>query len=91
MKPTLTIEYCPRCHWLPRAAWMAQELLYTFEEEISGITLQPSEEGGVYRLFADGKRIYDRKEYGGFPEIKVLKQWVRDKIHPDMDLGHSDR
>ncbi|RYE04235.1 MAG: SelT/selW/selH selenoprotein, partial [Sphingobacteriaceae bacterium] len=33
-KPTVTIEYCPKCRWLLRAAYMAQELLTTFENEI---------------------------------------------------------
>jgi selenoprotein W-related protein len=28
---------------------------------------------------------------GGFPDIKELKQSVRDRVAPDLDLGHSDR
>ena len=28
------IEYCTQCRWLLRAAWMAQELLTTFEAKI---------------------------------------------------------
>ena len=28
------IEYCTQCRWLLQAAWMAQELLTTFEAEI---------------------------------------------------------
>lgn len=35
--------------------------------------------------------IWDRKTEGGFPETKVLKQLVRDRLQPDRDLGHSDR
>ena len=27
---------------------------------------------------------------GGFPELKVLKQRIRNLIQPDMSLGHSD-
>ena len=27
---------------------------------------------------------------GGFPELKVLKQRVRNILQPEMDLGHSD-
>lgn len=34
--------------------------------------------------------MWDRKVDGGFPEIKVLKQKVRDIISPDRSLGHSD-
>ena len=64
MKPILKIEYCPKCKWLARAAWMAQELLTTFEEELGGITLEPSEASGRYNLFIDDQPIFSRKEKG---------------------------
>jgi selenoprotein W-related protein len=28
---------------------------------------------------------------GGFPDVKVLKQRVRDRLDPGRDLGHVDR
>jgi selenoprotein W-related protein len=90
-KPAIIIEYCPKCHWLLRAAYMAQELLTTFEGDVQAVTLQPSEVGGQYRIYIDDKKIYDRKEFGGFPEIKELKQWVRDVVNPGKNLGHADR
>jgi selenoprotein W-related protein len=90
-KPVIIIEYCPKCHWLLRAAYMAQELLTTFEGDVQAVTLQPSEVGGQYMIYIDGKKIYDRKEFGGFPEIKELKQWVRDTVNPEKNLGHADR
>jgi selenoprotein W-related protein len=90
MKPTMIIEYCPKCHWLLRAAYMAQEFLTTFESEFKGITLQPSEINGSFSITIDNKKIFDRKEYGGFPEIKELKQLVRDLVAPGKDLGHTD-
>ena len=90
MKSTITIEYCPKCHWLLRAAYMAQEFLTTFEEELAGVTLRPSEVNGRYSIHIDDKRVFDRKEYGGFPEIKELKQMIRDLVAPGKDLGHSD-
>ena len=37
------------------------------------------------------KEVWDRKANGGFPEIKVLKQRIRDEIAPDLNLGHSDK
>lgn len=30
----VTIEYCTQCRWLLREAWIAQELLTTFEEDL---------------------------------------------------------
>ncbi|MES2773596.1 MAG: SelT/SelW/SelH family protein [Bacteroidota bacterium] len=89
-KPNITIEYCPKCGWLLRAAYMAQELLTTFVEELQSVTLRPSETGGRFTIFIDGKQVFDRKETGHFPEAKELKQWVRDIVAPDKPLGHSD-
>jgi len=90
MKPLITIEYCPKCHWLLRAAYIAQEFLTTFEDELKGVTLQPSEINGRFSITIDGKKIFDRKEFGGFPEIKELKQMVRDVVAPGKSLGHTD-
>ncbi|MGY4538296.1 selenoprotein W-related protein [Mucilaginibacter sp. UYNi724] len=91
MKPTITIEYCPKCNWLLRAAYMSQELLTTFTDDVYGVTLQPSETPGKYNIRIAEAVIFDRKEHGRFPEIKELKQLVRDVICPDKNLGHSDR
>lgn len=89
-RPRLEIEYCTQCRWLMRAAWMAQELLTTFEAELGGVTLVPGT-GGVFEVRADGAVIWSRKEQDRFPDIKELKQLVRDRIAPDKPLGHSDR
>lgn len=88
--PRLEIEYCTQCRWLMRAAWMAQELLITFEAELGGVTLVPGT-GGVFEVRADGAVIWSRKEQDRFPDIKELKQLVRDRIAPGKPLGHSDR
>ncbi|KAF6230188.1 hypothetical protein HO133_004527 [Letharia lupina] len=36
-------------------------------------------------------RLWDRRAEGGFPEVKNLKQLVRNVVDPDRDLGHVDR
>ena len=90
MKPTITIEYCPKCHWLLRAAYMAQEILTTFADEVSAVTLKPSEISGRYIIYADDKKVFDRKEHGGFAEIKEIKQLLRDVVAPGKSLGHTD-
>ncbi len=33
--------YCTQCHWMLRAAWMAQELLSTFAAELREVALRP--------------------------------------------------
>ena len=83
------IAYCTQCGWLPRTTWMAQELLTTFTGSIGELTLVPSS-GGLFEIFVNDKMIWSRKENDGFPEIKILKQLVRDEIDPEMDLGHTD-
>ncbi len=90
MKPKVEIEYCPGCRWLLRAAWTAQELLTTFEAELGAVTLRPSEIGGTFRVSLGEHIIWDRKEEGRFPEMKELKQRIRDQIDPERNLGHSD-
>ncbi len=90
MKPSIIIEYCPKCHWLLRAAYMAQEFLTTFENDLQGVTLEPSEINGDFNIRINDQKIFDRKEYGGFPEIKELKQKVRDIVAPGKNLGHTD-
>jgi selenoprotein W-related protein len=91
VKPTITIEYCPKCGWMLRAAYMAQELLTTFTSELKGVLLQPSEVPGRFTVSCNNEAIYDRKQSGGFPEIKELKQLVRDIVAPEKSLGHSDK
>lgn len=73
-----------------RAAWMAQELLTTFQEEISEVALIPGT-GGIFEIKTGAKRVWSRSEDGGFPEITELKRRVRDLIAPARNLGHSDR
>ena len=84
------IQYCTQCRWLLRAAWMAQELLTTFEQELGEVALIPGT-GGVFEVRVKEKTIWSRERLGRFPEVKELKQLVRDEVAPEKDLGHSER
>ena len=88
--PNVAITYCRLCGWLLRASWMAQELLTTFAEELGSVTLIPDNTGGVFDVRLDGKLLWSRAEQGRFPDIKELKQIVRDQVAPERGLGHSD-
>lgn len=88
--PVVSIEYCRQCRWLLRAAWFAQELLTTFEDELGGVTLVPGT-GDVFVVRVDGDVVWSRKDEGRFPEITELKQRVRDRAAPDKTLGHSEK
>lgn len=91
MKPIITIEYCPKCGWMLRAAYMAQEFLTTFQDEVKGVFLLPSETGGKYTISINDENIFDRGASHHFPEVKELKQMIRDIIAPGKSLGHSDK
>jgi len=84
------IEYCTQCHWLLRAAWIAQELLTTFDNDLKAVTLIPGK-GGIFEVRLNGELLFARSKAGRFPESKEVKQLIRDKIDPDRDLGHSDK
>ena len=88
--PRVEIVYCTQCRWLLRAAWMAQELLSTFADELGEVALAPGT-GGVFQIRVGEELIWDRAEQEGFPDIKELKQLVRDRIAPQKELGHSDK
>ncbi|HNI97148.1 MAG TPA: SelT/SelW/SelH family protein, partial [Leptospiraceae bacterium] len=62
-KAKIEIEYCTQCNWLLRAAWMAQELLTTFKDEIGELSLIPGT-GGILEIRAEGETVFSRKENG---------------------------
>jgi len=84
------IIYCTQCRWLLRAAWLAQELLTTFEADLAGVNLMPGT-GGIFEVRLNNEVIFSRKVAERFPESKELKQLIRDVIAPERDLGHSDK
>ncbi|WP_095107368.1 SelT/SelW/SelH family protein [Pseudomonas sp. Irchel 3E20] len=88
-KPHIVITYCIQCQWLLRAAWLAQELLSTFGDDLGMVSLVPGT-GGVFHIQCDGVQIWERKVDGGFPQAQVLKQRLRDQIDPERDLGHNE-
>ena len=77
---------------------MAQELLTTFNDDnLSAVTMMPNRPPPGARFTVsyrkdneDSMVLWDREKEGGFPEVKELKQLVRDQIDPDLYLGHSD-
>jgi selenoprotein W-related protein len=74
-KLTIEIVYCTRCHFLPRATWVAQELLHTYADFVGGLTLVPAH-GGVFEVRVGGAVIASTRTEGGFPEIRVLKERI---------------
>ena len=90
LKPRVEIEYCSQCRFILRASWMAQELLTTFADELGEVALIPGT-GGLFEVRLNGECLWNKQRHGRFPEPKEIKQFIRDRIAPDKDLGHSDR
>ncbi|KIM68739.1 hypothetical protein SCLCIDRAFT_893374 [Scleroderma citrinum Foug A] len=97
--PAVTIEFCDRCRWLHRATWVSTELLLTFPspalKAVTVLPLNADDSAGRFRVWLNvengpAQLVWDRKLEGGFPELKVLKQRIRDLIQPGKSLGHSD-
>jgi selenoprotein W-related protein len=86
----VTIEYCAKCKFMMRSAWIAQELLQTFDGDLDEAALRPSLARGVWKMFATGQRVWNRKTDRGLPELKDLKRRVRDIIAPEKKLGHAE-
>ncbi|MGD9934363.1 MAG: SelT/SelW/SelH family protein [Dehalococcoidia bacterium] len=78
-KPRIAVTYCQKCHFLPRAAWVAQELLHTFGEFVAEVSLVPGE-GGIFAVSIDGTEVWSTREMGRFPEMRELRGLVRDRI-----------
>lgn len=73
-----------------RSSWIAQELLTTFDEELSEVALIPGT-GGIFEIKINDKLLWSLKDEGRFPDIKELKKRIRDEIAPGKSLGHTER
>ena len=89
MKPRLEIRYCTQCGWLLRSAWLAQEVLGTFANELGEVALVPGDVA-QFQITVGATMLWERKRDGGFPDAAELKRRIRDAIAPDRTLGHVD-
>ncbi len=85
-KARVVIHYCTLCESQLRAAWLAQELLQSFTDELFEVALRPGE-GGVFRIWVDDALIWCRKEDDGFPGAKELKQRFARVACPEKPLA----
>jgi len=86
--PGVTITYCRRCNFLPRAAWVAQELLHTFGEHLSGVTLVPGE-GGQFDVAIDGEVVFANRPEGRFPETRELRELIAARVENPPRSRHA--
>lgn len=86
--PRVEIRYCRRCRFMLRAAYLAQELLTTFEEELGEVALVPAT-GGIFEVLLDGETLASNRDTHTTPEPGEVKGLLRDRIAPGRKLGHE--
>ena len=94
--PRVEIRYCTRCRFMLRAAYLAQELLTTFEQELGEVALVPGS-GGIFEVTLDGETVASNRETkrpggrpsGRMPEAGEVKRLLRDRIAPGRTVGHG--
>jgi len=87
-RPTVSITYCTKCNFLPRAAWIAQELLHTFGDGLAGVTLVPGS-GGVFAVAVDGEEVFSTQSRGRFPETRELRELVGGRLEGGWKSRHA--
>ena len=88
MPARVEITYCRRCKFMLRAAWLAQELLTTFEDDLSEVAIKPGS-GGIFEVALDGDVIATNRDKKPMPETGDVKRAVRDRVAPDRSIGHD--
>ena len=86
--PRVEITYCTQCRFLLRAAWLAQELLSSFEKELGEVALRPGA-GGIFEVTLDGEVIASNRESKQMPDVAAVKRAVRDRVAPERQIGHE--
>ena len=75
----LTIEYCSKCKFMMRSAWIAQELLQTFDGDLDEAALRLR----AARLLAEEMPVVMLGDFNVIPEPRDAahpKNWVSDAL-----------
>ena len=86
--PRVEIHYCRQCRFMLRAAYLAQELLTTFEKDLGEVALVPGS-GGIFEVRVDGETLASNRESKRMPEATEVKRLLRDRIAPGKTIGHE--
>ena len=79
---SVSITYCVRCNFLPRALWTAHELLHTYADYLEGLELVPRG-GGLFEVAVNGQVVFSNKDAGRYPEIRELKEAINPFLEAD--------
>ena len=78
-RPGISITYCTKCHFRPRALWIAEELLHTFEPYVSDVSLVPGG-GGQFDIRYGDDLVFSNLTEGRFPETRELRELLAARI-----------
>lgn len=59
--PTIEIEYCVPCNYLPRAIDAQKAILERFGQKVDGVTLKTGA-AGVFTIRVDGEQVYSKPQ-----------------------------
>jgi selenoprotein W-related protein len=75
----ISVEYCASCNYLPRALWMAAEILGEIQPEVARFSLVPGDRG-VFDWSVGGETVFSKGASGRFPELEELKEAIYAKL-----------
>lgn len=78
-KLEISVEYCASCNYLPRALWMAGEILTEIQFDVARFDLIPGDMG-VFEWSVGGEPIFSKSATGRFPDIEELKEAIYAKL-----------
>ena len=71
----ISIEYCTKWNYQPRASGLGEELKKKFDAEIELL----ASSGGVFEVVVDGKLVFSKKALNRFPEEGEVATLLRTK------------
>jgi len=67
----VSIEFCMKWNYAPKAASFAEKMFSHFRHDIEEMTLVPSS-GGAFEVTVNGEKIYSKLDTGEFPNEEEL-------------------
>ena len=75
----IQLEYCAQCGYLPRAQWMAGEVLAALQDDIAVFSLIPGG-GSCFEWYIDGELVYSKSASGFFPDVDQIIASIAERL-----------
>ena len=72
----VALTYCAPRSYDPHAVSLAAKILAAFKQQLSALTLIPSD-GGRFEILVDGEAIYSKLQTGTFPDEDAILEQLR--------------